>query len=520
MLKHALGSAMSALSILASVATGQLASSDQPIMPRGVVLQQGAPTGPASAGPEFVPAPFLQSAGGLSTDITMSALMQPERQLQGGVVDTRTSVVPVGGGDGGVIQYIDQPYTCDNAFYSNSNHNTNPYLTFEDFVADGSPLRNVKFYGGTTGDMFADVNYIGIEIWSIQSGGECGWTYASLQGLQIFTLAELNPSYVCDVVGAFPSYEMLANFSSPIALNAGQNYMITIYAGLNNPDGNLYFWNQSTVNNYNPSSSWDRNTGSYVRCGPDAAFSTNVNGSCFDQACSANTAYYSNYVNNTNPYIVADDFTAGATGDLRQLQFNGGAFDSGVFAPTNLGNIAGFYIELYTIQADGGSACGSYLPGFLGAYQVSMANARPRFHCVDQIGMTNYQFTVTIPAGQFPLTAGTNYALGVYGIPADPNSTELFCWASTDALYGLPSWSYNINTGVREVCHSVDQAFCIDGDRPCLGDYDNNGVVNTIDVLRFLNDWAAGSYAADCNGDGTINTQDVLCFLNRWAAGC
>jgi hypothetical protein len=304
MLKHALGSAMSALSILASVATGQLASSDQPIMPRGVVLQQGAPTGPASAGPEFVPAPFLQSAGGLSTDITMSALMQPERQLQGGVVDTRTSVVPVGGGDGGVIQYIDQPYTCDNAFYSNSNHNTNPYLTFEDFVADGSPLRNVKFYGGTTGDMFADVNYIGIEIWSIQSGGECGWTYASLQGLQIFTLAELNPSYVCDVVGAFPSYEMLANFSSPIALNAGQNYMITIYAGLNNPDGNLYFWNQSTVNNYNPSSSWDRNTGSYVRCGPDAAFSTNVNGSCFDQACSANTAYYSNYVNNTNPYIV------------------------------------------------------------------------------------------------------------------------------------------------------------------------------------------------------------------------
>ncbi|MCC7387537.1 MAG: hypothetical protein IT431_02085 [Phycisphaerales bacterium] len=54
----------------------------------------------------------------------------------------------------------------------------------------------------------------------------------------------------------------------------------------------------------------------------------------------------------------------------------------------------------------------------------------------------------------------------------------------------------------------------------CGGDFNGDCNVNTIDVLAFLNAWAANQRAADCNGDGTINTIDVLCFLNLWAAGC
>ncbi len=54
----------------------------------------------------------------------------------------------------------------------------------------------------------------------------------------------------------------------------------------------------------------------------------------------------------------------------------------------------------------------------------------------------------------------------------------------------------------------------------CAADYNGDGVVNTLDVLAFLNDWSAGNDKADWNGDGTINTQDVLAFLNDYNLGC
>lgn len=50
-------------------------------------------------------------------------------------------------------------------------------------------------------------------------------------------------------------------------------------------------------------------------------------------------------------------------------------------------------------------------------------------------------------------------------------------------------------------------------------DINDDGVVNTGDVLTYLNLWTAGNPAADWNGDGTVNTQDVSGFLNSWV-GC
>lgn len=55
---------------------------------------------------------------------------------------------------------------------------------------------------------------------------------------------------------------------------------------------------------------------------------------------------------------------------------------------------------------------------------------------------------------------------------------------------------------------------------PCVGDFNNDGSANTLDVLAFLNAWAAGEQSADTNGDGSVNTLDVLAFLNAWTAGC
>jgi hypothetical protein len=55
---------------------------------------------------------------------------------------------------------------------------------------------------------------------------------------------------------------------------------------------------------------------------------------------------------------------------------------------------------------------------------------------------------------------------------------------------------------------------------PCIGDFNDDDTVNTLDVLAFLNAWVAKDASADINGDGTVNTLDVIEFLNEWTAGC
>lgn len=537
----------------ASAAFAQVVVDAVPLMSQrqATILQEGMfqPSGPADLHDARMPRKFST----FSTDPSQSALMQPAPEVpEGGwpIPETNT-----GGGlksgdlPGGDSRFIDQPLDCTIGYFSNNNHNSNPYLSFDDFRADGSPLRNVRFYGGVFGGSGSlnAISRIGIEIWSIRSSGDsCGWTYNSLQGLQHFTVGQLAPQFQCND-GGFDVYEFNATFDTAIPLSAGQVYMITIYATLVNPAGaELFAWNQSPVDNFNPATSWDRNDGSYDRCGPGMAFATNVDSDCYQNDCQT-TCWFSNYFSNTNPYISLDDFTASQTGDLRQLQFTGGVYDTSTGTGALLGNISGFYIEVYGAVADNNFPCGNFVGGFLGAFTVNMADARPVYDCTDIFGIPHYQFTVNIPAGVYPLTAGQNYMLGVYGIPANPNSTQLFCWGGTDAVYGFTSWSYNLGNNQQEVCHDPDQAFCINGARPCFGDFNkdgnrntqdvlaflnawtasdpradfnDDGNINTQDVLAFLNAWAGGEPAADCDGDGVVNTLDVLCFLNAWSAGC
>lgn len=54
----------------------------------------------------------------------------------------------------------------------------------------------------------------------------------------------------------------------------------------------------------------------------------------------------------------------------------------------------------------------------------------------------------------------------------------------------------------------------------CPADFNNDGTVDTLDVLAFLNAWASHSSGADFNEDGVVNTLDVLAFLNAWVPGC
>ncbi len=79
-----------------------------------------------------------------------------------------------------------------------------------------------------------------------------------------------------------------------------------------------------------------------------------------------------------------------------------------------------------------------------------------------------------------------------------------------------------VDGGVDSEVEAGIDAFLIDETDcgGCVADFNGDGVVNTQDMLSFLNAWNVGDSSADVNGDGEINTQDVLFFLNLWNAGC
>ena len=54
----------------------------------------------------------------------------------------------------------------------------------------------------------------------------------------------------------------------------------------------------------------------------------------------------------------------------------------------------------------------------------------------------------------------------------------------------------------------------------CVADWIRNGVVDTIDFVAFLGDWAAKDPSTDLNNDTSVNTSDFVAYLNAWVAGC
>lgn len=64
------------------------------------------------------------------------------------------------------------------------------------------------------------------------------------------------------------------------------------------------------------------------------------------------------------------------------------------------------------------------------------------------------------------------------------------------------------------------RAFLLEPIVTCPPDINNDGVVDTLDFLAFLNLFADGDAQADFNEDGTVNTLDFIAFLNAFEAGC
>ncbi len=80
---------------------------------------------------------------------------------------------------------------------------------------------------------------------------------------------------------------------------------------------------------------------------------------------------------------------------------------------------------------------------------------------------------------------------------------------------GTPGFDINYGYGRINAARTVQNT-----PPACYADCNGDTVINTQDVLCFLNLYTSGNAKADCTGDTVINTQDVLCFLNLYTAGC
>ncbi len=54
----------------------------------------------------------------------------------------------------------------------------------------------------------------------------------------------------------------------------------------------------------------------------------------------------------------------------------------------------------------------------------------------------------------------------------------------------------------------------------CPGDFNEDGIVDTRDVIAFLSAWSDNDSSADFNEDGVIDTRDVIAFLSAWTEDC
>ncbi|MBL7943328.1 MAG: hypothetical protein JNM00_11205, partial [Flavobacteriales bacterium] len=142
------------------------------------------------------------------------------------------------------------------------------------------------------------------------------------------------------------------------------------------------------------------------------------------------------------------------------------------------------------------------------------------FSLANVTGMT-YAWTA-IPDGAFS-TPG-QYTTGA---SFTENST-ISCSLSKNGCNGVAMFNVTIDpSGCTDpdASNYDPSAICDDGTcstvPDCPGDFTNDGVVNTNDLLFFLGELGcSGTCIADFTNDGLVNTNDLLLFLGWFGTSC
>ncbi len=92
-----------------------------------------------------------------------------------------------------------------------------------------------------------------------------------------------------------------------------------------------------------------------------------------------------------------------------------------------------------------------------------------------------------------------------------------FCLILTEAeaMNAGATWA-----GPGTTCDDLDGNGVADECETCDADMNDDGLVDTRDVIEFLNLWVAEDDRADFDNNNVIDTRDVIEFLNAWNVGC
>jgi probable HAF family extracellular repeat protein len=134
-----------------------------------------------------------------------------------------------------------------------------------------------------------------------------------------------------------------------------------------------------------------------------------------------------------------------------------------------------------------------------------------------------------------------NVIVGEVGI-LDDNGNGAYIWTAetgmrrlTDVLADLgvaipPGWyllaAYGVSADGRTIVGAgINPAGHSEGwvaylGPACRADFNKDGAVTSQDVFDYLNAWAERSIFTDWDYDGVVNTIDFLAFLNDYARGC
>ncbi|MBC8522464.1 VCBS repeat-containing protein, partial [PVC group bacterium] len=118
----------------------------------------------------------------------------------------------------------------------------------------------------------------------------------------------------------------------------------------------------------------------------------------------------------------------------------------------------------------------------------------------NDLNLTDYEDLIFASATE--LANGENPSMIAYGDLDGDNTTDLVSVSSTSGLRGeVPAMISTRGIEVAQIC---------------IGDLNETGEVDVIDLLIVINQWGLANSPADVNFDGIVDVSDLLIVVGNW----